>query len=280
MTGTAARRTPRHELAARSARGHRGGAGPRSGGARHTRGAAHLPPAFHALMVQRITHEAALLGVPLLPRLIAHIARFLTGIEIHPGATIGRRCFIDHGMGVVIGETTIIGDNCHLYQGVTLGGTSTRREKRHPTLEDGVVVGAGAKIIGDVTIGHDSRIGAGAVVVSSVPPNATVVGVPGPRRRLHQPEQRHRRAPPGPRVGPHRGAGAADRPPRAGAPTHRDALGLRELARRLRRRVARAVARDAIAGRTAAAAARATERPRCASPTHLHAVRPLRPARP
>ena len=113
------------------------------------------------------------------PGLISHIARFLTGIEIHPGATIGRRCFIDHGMGVVIGETAIIGDNCHLYQGVTLGGTSTRREKRHPTLEDGVVVGAGAKIIGDVTIGQGSRIGAGAVVVSSVPPNATVVGVPG-----------------------------------------------------------------------------------------------------
>ena len=136
-------------------------------------------PGIHALMVHRLTHDAALLGVPLLPRLISHIARFLTGIEIHPGATIGRRCFIDHGMGVVIGETAIIGDNCHLYQGVTLGGTSTRREKRHPTLEDGVVVGAGAKIIGDVTIGHNSRIGAGAVVVSSVPPNATVVGVPG-----------------------------------------------------------------------------------------------------
>ncbi len=136
-------------------------------------------PGIHALMVHRITHEAALLGVPLLPRLISHVARFLTGIEIHPLAIIGRRCFIDHGMGVVIGETTIIGDDCHLYQGVTLGGTSTRREKRHPTLEDGVVVGAGAKIIGDVTIGHNSRIGAGAVVVSSVPPNATVVGVPG-----------------------------------------------------------------------------------------------------
>ena len=136
-------------------------------------------PGIHALMVHRITHEAALLGVPLLPRLISHVARFLTGIEIHPLAIIGRRCFIDHGMGVVIGETTVIGEDCHLYQGVTLGGTSTRREKRHPTLEDRVVVGAGAKIIGNVTIGHDSRIGAGAVVVSSVPPNATVVGVPG-----------------------------------------------------------------------------------------------------
>tara|TARA_Y100000588_G_scaffold387854_1_gene486644 strand:+ start:271 stop:807 length:537 start_codon:yes stop_codon:yes gene_type:complete len=105
--------------------------------------------------------------------------RFLTGIEIHPGALIGRRCFIDHGMGVVIGETTIIGDDCHLYQGVTLGGTSTLQEKRHPTLEEGVVVGAGAKIIGAVTIGAQARIGAGAVVVSSVPAKATVVGVPG-----------------------------------------------------------------------------------------------------
>lgn len=136
-------------------------------------------PGVHALMIHRLTYQSALLGLPLLPRLVSHIARFLTGVEIHPGATIGRRCFIDHGMGVVIGETTVIGDDCHLYQDVTLGGTSTRREKRHPTLEDRVVVGAGAKIIGDVTIGHDSRIGAGAVVVSSVPPNATVVGVPG-----------------------------------------------------------------------------------------------------
>lgn len=105
--------------------------------------------------------------------------RFLTGIEIHPGARIGRRCFIDHGMGVVIGETAIIGDDCHLYQGVTLGGTSTLQEKRHPTLEDGVVIGAGAKVIGAVTIGAQARIGAGAVVVSSVPTRATVVGVPG-----------------------------------------------------------------------------------------------------
>ena len=136
-------------------------------------------PGVHALMIHRLTHQSALLGLPLLPRIVSHVARFLTGIEIHPAATIGRRCFIDHGMGIVIGETTVIGDDCHLYQGVTLGGTSTRREKRHPTLEDRVVVGAGAKIIGDVTIGHDSRIGAGAVVVSSVPPNATVVGVPG-----------------------------------------------------------------------------------------------------
>lgn len=136
-------------------------------------------PGVHALMIHRLTHELLGLGVPLLPRLLSHLNRFITGVEIHPAAQIGARCFIDHGMGVVIGETVIIGDHCHLYQGVTLGGTSTLREKRHPTLEDNVVVGAGAKIIGNVTIGHDSRIGAGSVVVSSVPPNATVVGVPG-----------------------------------------------------------------------------------------------------
>ncbi|MBM3140008.1 MAG: serine O-acetyltransferase [Chloroflexi bacterium] len=136
-------------------------------------------PGVHALLIHRLTHRLWLARVPLLPRLISHLGRFLTGIEIHPGAQIGRRFFIDHGMGVVIGETTVIGDDCHLFQGVTLGGTSTRREKRHPTLEHGVVVGAGAKIIGAVTIGEGSRIGAGAVVVSSVPPHATVVGVPG-----------------------------------------------------------------------------------------------------
>ena len=136
-------------------------------------------PGVHALMIHRLARALWLAGVPLLPRLISHLSRLLTGVEIHPGARIGRRLFIDHGMGVVIGETAIIRDDCHLYQGVTLGGTSTRREKRHPTLEDGVVVGAGAKIIGAVTIGAHSRIGAGAVVVSSVPPDATVVGVPG-----------------------------------------------------------------------------------------------------
>ena len=136
-------------------------------------------PGIHALLIHRPAHRLWLAGVPLLPRLISHLSRLLTGIEIHPGAQIGLRFFIDHGMGVVIGETTVVGDDCHLYQGVTLGGTSTRREKRHPTLEDGVVVGAGAKIIGAVTIGANSKIGAGAVVVSSVPPNATVVGVPG-----------------------------------------------------------------------------------------------------
>ena len=136
-------------------------------------------PGFHALLFHRIAHRLALRGVPVVPRAIAHFSRWITGIEIHPKAQIGHRLFIDHGMGVVIGETAVIGDDCHLYQGVTLGGTSTRREKRHPTLEDNVVVGAGAKIIGNVRIGRNSRIGAGAVVVSSVPPNATVVGVPG-----------------------------------------------------------------------------------------------------
>lgn len=136
-------------------------------------------PGVHALIIHRLTHRLYHLGVPLLPRLISHLNRMFTGIEIHPAAQIGHGLFIDHGMGVVIGETTIIGDQCHIMQGVTLGGTSTRREKRHPTLEDHVLVGAGAKIIGAVTIGRGSKIGAGSVVVSSVPPNATVVGVPG-----------------------------------------------------------------------------------------------------
>ncbi len=136
-------------------------------------------PGVHALLLHRLAHRLDAAGLALVARVVAHLGRLLTGIEIHPRARIGARFFIDHGMGVVIGETAEIGDHCHLYQGVTLGGTSTRREKRHPTLEDHVVVGAGAKIIGAVIIGHHSRIGAGAVVVSSVPPYATVVGVPG-----------------------------------------------------------------------------------------------------
>ncbi len=136
-------------------------------------------PGVHALLIHRLAHRLWLADMPLLPRLISNLSRLLTGIEIHPGAQIGRRLFIDHGMGVVIGETTVIGDDCHLFQGVTLGGTSTRHEKRHPTLENNVVVGAGAKIVGAVTIGENSKIGAGSVVVSNVPPNATVVGVPG-----------------------------------------------------------------------------------------------------
>ena len=117
--------------------------------------------------------------MPILPRLVSHLNRLITGIEIHPGARIADGLFIDHGMGVVIGETTEIGPNCHLYQGVTLGGTSTKREKRHPTLEANVEVGAGAKLIGAITVGENASIGAGSVVVTNVPPNATVVGVPG-----------------------------------------------------------------------------------------------------
>ena len=136
-------------------------------------------PGVHALILHRLAHRIDASGSPLAARLLSHFARLVTGIEIHPRAQIGRDFFIDHGMGVVIGETTIIGDHVHLLQGVTLGGTSTRREKRHPTLEDDVTVGAGAQIIGAVTIGAGAKIGAGSVVVSSVPPGATVVGVPG-----------------------------------------------------------------------------------------------------
>lgn len=136
-------------------------------------------PGFHARLAHRLAHALHRRGVPLLPRGIMHVTRFLTGIEIHPGATIGKRFFIDHGMGVVIGETAEIGDDVMLYQGVTLGGTSTRRVKRHPTLRDRVTVGAGAKVIGAIEIGENARIGAGSVVVTHVPANATVVGVPG-----------------------------------------------------------------------------------------------------
>jgi serine O-acetyltransferase len=136
-------------------------------------------PGFHARQLHRLAHTLHNSGLRLPARLISHLGRAVTGIEIHPAARIGERFFIDHGMGVVIGETTIIGDDCHLYQGVTLGGTSTKRAKRHPTLGKGVVVGAGAKVIGAVTIGDGAKIGAGSVVVTNVPPNATVVGVPG-----------------------------------------------------------------------------------------------------
>jgi serine O-acetyltransferase len=136
-------------------------------------------PGFHARLAHRAAHAMHSAGIPLVPRGLMHFTRFITGIEIHPGATIGRRFFIDHGMGVVIGETAEIGDDVMLYQGVTLGGTSTRRVKRHPTLRDNVVVGAGAKIIGGIEVGENARVGAGSVVVTNVPPNATVVGVPG-----------------------------------------------------------------------------------------------------
>jgi len=120
-------------------------------------------------------------------RVVSHISRILTGIEIHPGAKIGEGFFIDHGMGVVIGETSEIGDDCHLFQGVTLGGTSTKRVKRHPTLGNNVVVGAGAKLIGAISVGNNVRIGAGSVVVTNVPDNATVVGVPGHVVAFHDP---------------------------------------------------------------------------------------------
>jgi serine O-acetyltransferase len=136
-------------------------------------------PGFHARQFHRLAHTLYKLRVPVLPRLISHFSRFLTGIEIHPAAKIGEGLFIDHGMGIVIGETSEIGDNCHLYQGVTLGGTSTKREKRHPTLGNNTVVGAGAQVIGAIYVGENARIGAGSVVVTNVPANATVVGVPG-----------------------------------------------------------------------------------------------------
>jgi serine O-acetyltransferase len=136
-------------------------------------------PGLHAVWFHRITHWFWTRRMKLLGRWLSHVARFLTGIEIHPGATIGRRFFIDHGMGVVIGETAEVGENVTLYHGVTLGGTSLEKGKRHPTLEDNVVVGAGAKILGNIVIGAGSRIGANAVVVKTVPPNSVVVGVPG-----------------------------------------------------------------------------------------------------
>lgn len=136
-------------------------------------------PGLHAIWAHRIAHWLWRHHLKLASRLISHLSRALTGIEIHPGARIGPRFFIDHGMGVVIGETTEIGADVTLYHGVTLGGTSLEKGKRHPTLEDGVVVGAGAKILGAITIGRCSRIGANAVVVKPVPPESVVVGIPG-----------------------------------------------------------------------------------------------------
>ena len=132
-----------------------------------------------ALLIHRLAHAFWRIKLYWLGRFISHIGRWFTGIEIHPGATIGRRVFIDHGMGVVIGETAIIEDDCTLYHGVTLGGTSWNKGKRHPTLKQGVVVGAGAKILGPITIGRGAKIGSNAVVVKDVPPGATVVGIPG-----------------------------------------------------------------------------------------------------
>jgi len=136
-------------------------------------------PGFHAILIHRLAHWLWQRRLTTLARFVSHVGRFLTGIEIHPGAKIGRRFFIDHGMGVVIGETAEIGDDVTIYQGVTLGGTSTERIKRHPTIEDSVTIFSGAKVLGPVTVGRHSRVGAGSVLVTSVPPHSTVVGIPG-----------------------------------------------------------------------------------------------------
>ena len=141
-------------------------------------------PGFQALVMHRISHKLWEYKIPLIPRVLSQFTRFFTGIEIHPGAQIGRGVFIDHGMGVVIGETSQIGNRCLLYQGVTLGGTGKDHGKRHPTLEENVVVGAGAKVLGAITVGTNTRIGAGSVVVRNVEADSTVVGIPG--RVVHQ----------------------------------------------------------------------------------------------
>jgi serine O-acetyltransferase len=145
-------------------------------------------PGFHAILTYRLAHRLWQRGLTTLARFVSHVGRFLTGIEIHPGAKIGRRCFIDHGMGVVIGETSEIGDDVTIYQGVTLGGTSTEPIKRHPTIEDSVTIFSGAAVLGPVTVGRHSRVGAGSVLVTSVPPHSTVVGIPG---RVVKIEARH-----------------------------------------------------------------------------------------
>lgn len=149
-------------------------------------------PGVHALIIHRLSHWIWRKRFFWIARFISHIGRWLTGIEIHPGSTIGRRVFIDHGMGVVIGETAVIGDDCTLYHGVTLGGTSWNKGKRHPTLEQGVVIGAGAKVLGPITIGKGAKIGSNAVVVKDVPENATAVGIPA--RILEQETNKQRDA--------------------------------------------------------------------------------------
>ena len=141
-------------------------------------------PGFHALVLHRCSHRLWRLGLTLPARLLSQVARLFTGVEIHPGARIGRGVFIDHGMGVVIGETAEVGDHCLLYQGVTLGGTGKQHGKRHPTLRENVVVGAGAKVLGAITVGSSTRIGAGSVLLRDVGPDSTVVGIPG--RVIHQ----------------------------------------------------------------------------------------------
>jgi len=147
--------------------------------ARHALEVLTCYPGVHAVLFYHLSHALWVANLKWLARFVAHVARFFTGIEIHPGATIGRRFFIDHGMGVVIGETAEIGDDCTLYHGVTLGGTSWEKGKRHPTLGKGVVIGAGAKVLGPITVGDQARIGSNAVVVRDVEAGTTVVGVPG-----------------------------------------------------------------------------------------------------
>lgn len=144
-------------------------------------------PGFHAVTLHRLSHRLWCLPLPLAPllaRMLSQLGRLLTGVEIHPGARIGQGVFIDHGMGVVIGETAVVGDNCLLYQGVTLGGTGKQHGKRHPSLMNNVVVGAGAKVLGAITVGSNTRIGAGSVLLRDVGPDSTVVGIPG--RVIHQ----------------------------------------------------------------------------------------------
>lgn len=136
-------------------------------------------PGVHALLAHRLAHALDSAGLPLVPRALAHVARVATGIEIHPAARIGDSLFVDHGSGVVIGETARVGDNVTIYQGVTLGGTGFATGKRHPTVEDNVTIGAGAQLLGPISVGHGAKIGANAVVIHDVPPNATVVGNPG-----------------------------------------------------------------------------------------------------
>src|SRR5919108_116070 len=153
-------------------------------------------PGVHALLAHRVAHALDAAGVPVAPRALAYLSRSLTGIEIHPAAKVGEALFIDHGMGVVIGETAEVGDNVTMYQGVTLGGTGFATGKRHPTVEDNVTIGSGAKLLGPITIGHGAKIGANAVVIHDVPPNSTVVGNPGHPVRVDG------RRPEGPDAGP------------------------------------------------------------------------------
>jgi serine O-acetyltransferase len=147
-------------------------------------------PGFHATLIHRVTHKLWRGGFKWAARFISHVGRWLTGIEIHPGAHIGRRFFIDHGMGVVIGETAEIGDDCTLYHGVTLGGTSWNKGKRHPTLGKGVVVGAGAKILGPITVGDGAKVGSNAVVVKAIPPGASAIGIPARLVESHESQGR------------------------------------------------------------------------------------------